>query len=282
MAVGYKKPYHSNMPNKEYWELRAKENLAECFGETAKVERYLKELYKSNLEYFIKEYKELMRPYIIEDEEIDFSKLNKAMTYDKKFQRKFARLNKEIASFAQALNEESQSRLLESLITAFEFNYNTIALQLGYDIARLDKKAVEAAVRTPFTKDGREFSERVWENISSMDNELRFCLANSIAKGQSIQKTTKEFVKIFGNTTYNSQRIIRTETMAVYAKSSVESYKQLGIEELEILAERASCKICASWDGTRIAVKDAEVGVNIPPAHPNCKCCVKPVVKWRD
>ena len=39
--VGYKGDYYPNMPNAEYWELRAKENLSKCFGETAKVEKYL-------------------------------------------------------------------------------------------------------------------------------------------------------------------------------------------------------------------------------------------------
>ena len=82
--VGYKGDYYPNMPNAEYWELRAKENLSKCFGTTAKVEKYLTNLYRRKLKEFIKDYNKLMEPYVV-DGEIDTARLNKALTYDRGF-----------------------------------------------------------------------------------------------------------------------------------------------------------------------------------------------------
>lgn len=278
--VGYKGDYYPNMPNAEYWELRAKENLSKCFGTTAKVEKYLTNLYRRKLKEFIKDYNKLMEPYVV-DGEVDTARLNKALTYDRGFQKKIKRFEKEIEQFAIAANAQSQSRIFTALKDAYKQNYDLIANQFGVSLSLLDKRAVEAAVRTPFTTDGREFSERVWQNVNSMHNELRQTLSESIAKGESIQKTTRKFKQIFGNTTYNTQRIIRTETLAIYAKSAVESYKDIGIDELEILSESNACAKCAEFSGKRVALRKAQVGVNIPPIHPNCKCCVKPIVERR-
>lgn len=79
-----------------------------------------------------------------------------------------------------------------------------------------------------------------------MNENLRAELSNSIARGESIQKSVKRFKDIFGNNTYKTARLIRTETLATYARSSIESYKEFGLEELEILAEADACSECAA------------------------------------
>lgn len=282
--AGYKFPYYSGQKSPEYWSHRAKENLAECFGTTEKVERYLKRLYEENLKKLCHSYNRLMKPFVI-DGEVDAGALAKAMEYDEEFRLAYKRINDEIALFADQVSEVSQNKILLGLETAYKNNiintFNDFKVSTD-SLALLDKRAIEIAVRTPFTKDSKEFSARIWGHNTQLAHDLRETLSNSIANGDSIQKTAKKFIDLYGNTVYNTERIIRTETLAVYAKSSVSSYKELGIEKLEVLSEHDTCDSCATNGQEVIPVRLAQAGVNIPPFHPNCKCCVKPIVEWED
>lgn len=71
---------------------------------------------------------------------------------------------------------------------------------------------------------------------------------------------------------------MRTETLAIHNRASLDSYKAVGLEYLEILPEADACEVCQSMAGKMIPVEGAEEGANIPPFHPFCKCCVMPVV----
>lgn len=66
--------------------------------------------------------------------------------------------------------------------------------------------------------------------------------------------------------------------MAIHTKASLAAYEASGIDKIEVLAEADACEDCSSFDGLKFSLSAAEVGVNIPPYHPNCKCCVAPVV----
>ena len=48
------------------------------------------------------------------------------------------------------------------------------------------------------------------------------------------------------------------------------SYKKLGIDEYYY--KGAGCPKCAIVNNQKFKLEEAEVGVNFPPMHPNCKC----------
>ena len=274
--------YYQGMKSRDYWKLRSKEKLSESFATAQEVEEYSQALYKKCLIDFCGKYNELVKPFV-KNGELDLGALARARLTDSSFAYKFARLQTEIDLFTSALGEEQVKKIGEMLEQVYKDNVIKTFADFhksadGMEI--LNQSAISRAVRTPFTADGREFSDRIWDNLNLMNGKLRATLAESIAKGESIQKTTRKFKDIFGNTTYNTERIIRTETMAAYSKASTNSYKELGVEELEVLAERDACPVCQNMARKKIKVREAETGVNIPPAHPFCKCCVAPVVKW--
>lgn len=263
--------YRYNMPHKEYWEQRARETLNESFSTMKDVDDYLYKVYKDGLEHFTKLYFELIKPYMLDNGELDVDAIQKELIYNKKFQRKKVELEKEITLFIKKVNPDAAERILNGLKKVYkntviktykDFNYST-------GMRLLNSYAIERAVKTPFTSDGREFSDRIWTNHERMNVKLRKELADSIAQGKSIQKTSREFKNIMNNTYYNSSRLIRTETIATYAKGSIDSYKDVGIKEVEILENSSgTCDICAKMNGTKVNINEAQVGINIPPYHP--------------
>lgn len=72
---------------------------------------------------------------------------------------------------------------------------------------------------------------------------------------------------------------MRTETLAIHNRASLDSYEKLGLRLLEILPEADACPVCQDWAGKKVPLEDAEEGANIPPFHPFCRCCVMPVIE---
>jgi len=67
--------------------------------------------------------------------------------------------------------------------------------------------------------------------------------------------------------------LAHTETTYFNGVANLEVYRDLGIEQVEILEtlDRHTCEICGALDGTVIPLSQYEPGVTVPPFHPNCR-----------
>lgn len=56
--------------------------------------------------------------------------------------------------------------------------------------------------------------------------------------------------------------------------AEIESYKEADIEKYVFLAtlDSKTCPICGNLDGKIFCVKDAKIGLNLPPMHKDCRC----------
>ena len=71
--------------------------------------------------------------------------------------------------------------------------------------------------------------------------------------------------------------VVRTEIAHIQTQAAQQRYKDYGIEEVEIWADEDErrCDVCGKLHRTKY-----KVGASIPiPAHPNCRCCIVPVIK---
>lgn len=272
-----RKGYYRNMPSKEYWQKRSQENLNEVFKRGRKLERIEKRFYRDELLRFVKAYKSMVEPFI-ENGKLNANKLHLERSTNPKFEAQLRRLEEQISGFRKLVGN-AQIRRMERLLGNIRLDtIKTICADLGKkpSIYLTNKTAIHNAIYTPWTKDGREFSERIWNNLDKMEKALRREMATSIAEGKSFQDTTRNFKKIFGNTTYNTQRLIRTETNAIYTQTAIDTYRDNNIADLEIIGD--GCDVCSKHK--YVKVSEAIVGVSVSPFHPNCKCCVAPIVKW--
>ena len=49
-------------------------------------------------------------------------------------------------------------------------------------------------------------------------------------------------------------------------------YLEKGIEYVEIIGDAACGGICLDYVGEAIPLREAELGDDLPPYHPNCAC----------
>lgn len=161
--------------------------------------------------------------------------------------------------------------------TAFEVQKG---VGLGWDITALNQKKLETLLSKPWTTDGRTFRDRCWLNKNDLVGSVSKSLTQGLLRGDSPAKITTAIQKQFGVHRYKAGRLVNTETTYFNAVATKESYKDLGVEMVEIIEtlDSHTCSICGGLDGKVIPVSQYEPGVTVPPFHPNCRGTTAPAI----
>lgn len=64
--------------------------------------------------------------------------------------------------------------------------------------------------------------------------------------------------------------------------SQLNSFKSLEVAKYEVVAalDEETCPICGNMDGCTFLLSEAQIGVNCPPFHNGCRCCIAPVTQF--
>ena len=151
-------------------------------------------------------------------------------------------------------------------------------LGLGWDMTALDQQKLETLISKPWTTDGRTFRDRCWVNKAELVNTINTQMVQGMLRGDSPEKTIQAIQKQFGVSRYKARRLVHTETSYFNACSTLQSYKDLDIERVEIIEtlDSRTCDTCGGLDGTVIPLAQYEPGVTVPPFHPNCRGTTAP------
>lgn len=161
--------------------------------------------------------------------------------------------------------------------TAFEVQKG---VGLGWDITGLDQKKLETLLSKPWTTDGRTFRDRCWIKKRELVDSIQKELTQGLLRGDSPQKITDAIQKKFKVARYQAGRLVNTETSYFNALATKETYKELGVKNVEILEtlDSLTCPICAGMDMKVIPLSEVEPGVTVPPFHPNCRGTTAPAI----
>lgn len=165
--------------------------------------------------------------------------------------------------------------------TAFEIQRG---VGFGWDITALDQKRLEVLLSKPWTGDKKTFRDRCWEQKAGLVSGVQTTLTQGLLRGDSVHKLTESIRGRFGVSRYQAGRLVRTETTYFNAQASRETYKDIGVEQVEILEtlDRHTCDLCGGLDGTIIPLSQYEPGVTVPPFHPNCRGTTCPHIDDKD
>jgi len=72
-----------------------------------------------------------------------------------------------------------------------------------------------------------------------------------------------------------ADRIVRTEAAHIETVSAQNRYRDAGIRQVKILVEADACDVCKEMKGKKYPI---EMASSLVPRHPNCKCCIVPVI----
>lgn len=140
---------------------------------------------------------------------------------------------------------------------------------------------VQEVLNSVWCADGKLWSSRIWDNKAKLVNRLEQGLIDCIARGVSKDTLVTQIKEDFNTGFFNADRIVRTELNYVQNACSMNRYKDAGITEYQFLAEidGRTSTICRSMNGKIFKMKDAVVGENVGPLHPNCRSTIIPIIK---
>ena len=252
------------MDNREYWIKRAsiKELLTE--KNIKKIERELK-----------KNYKEAIREI---KKELTYLKATGELTEWEQY-----RAEATIRSIEEILNDMATKE--KKLLT------DTLE-ELCKQVDEKDKKALEAELDVVFHKVNDELIKEVvktnWSGLLYLDRiderkyiltqKLKEVLTKGLIRGDSLQDMAKLLADEMNKDFKSAMRLVHTETAYVQVQTTLQRYKEAGLEEYEYLVcpNKDCCSDCKKFAGRTLKIDEAIPGVNLPPMHPHCHCDIMP------
>lgn len=189
---------------------------------------------------------------------------------------------------AYKVGSAAHYRLTDRLIDTYEQSYyrNIYDLQRRtetcFDFTKLADRDVQAAIATDWA--GSNYSDRIWKNTKKLAENLEEVITQGLMTGQSIRDMELALEAKVVSGRYNINRVIRTEVNHCCNQGTLMSYKAAGTLRYIYLAtlDMRTSSICRSLDKEVFFVSKAEVGVNFPPMHPNCRSTTVAYVDAKD
>lgn len=193
-------------------------------------------------------------------------------------------LQLQLANEIESLSAYKEQGLNKTLSDIYEEGYyrNIFDTQqingVGSAFAKIDKRKINQALSKPWTYDGKTFSDRIWQDKEKLKHSLEKTLTQSIIRGEAPLKTAKRIAQETNVELSSAKRLVLTESAAMSNKASMDSYKALGVDEIEFVSalDGRTCDICGAMDGKHFKTSEGVEGINLPPLHPNCRCTTVP------
>ena len=132
-----------------------------------------------------------------------------------------------------------------------------------------------------WTSDGKNWSDRVWANASGLEQRVMEALTDCFVRGLSVNKVVGAIDDEFKSGIYAAKRLIRTELARIQNRALLEEYIAHGVNYYKIVGtlDDRTCEVCSQQIGKIYNILEAVTGINLPPFHPNGRCCIVPVLK---
>lgn len=176
--------------------------------------------------------------------------------------------------------EKLGNKQIKLLSAAFETNffevYYSLALPGEPLFNTVDTEAVKQLLNAVWVADGKQWSQRVWDNTERLATTLNEELVHIVATGKKNSDLTKALQERFDVSYHRANTLVRTEVAHVQTEAAKQRYKDYGIEEVEVLVDEdeKTCDICKALIGKKWKITDTPP----LPAHPNERCCLVPVI----
>lgn len=159
--------------------------------------------------------------------------------------------------------------------TAYEIQKG---MHIGWNLSSLDKRKIDKVINSPWAADGKNFSERIWGNGTKLVGEMKQILTQNIILGESPQKAVDKLSKRMDVSKKAAGRLVMTEQAFFSSASQREAFKDLDVEEFEIVAtlDSHTTTICRNTDGKHFKMSQWEIGVTAPPFHVYCRSTTVP------
>lgn len=119
---------------------------------------------------------------------------------------------------------------------------------------------------------GATFSDRIWKDGEAMRGEIFKSLNRIYTDMTGYREERNRLMQKFNSHEYEAMRLLKTESARIRSDAELIAYKDHNATHYIYVAEEGACEVCAKLNGKAIKIKDGEIGISMPPLHPNCRC----------
>lgn len=186
-------------------------------------------------------------------------------------------MQERVNSLALSVANENQINMYDYLAKEYTDDYFRGVFRVqqgmgfGKDFISPNPKLIQNVIMRSYA--GSSFSKRIWKDVNKLGSTLKDTLTKGFIRGDSIDTMTKRLLERVEVSKSHAKMLIRTESARVCEEATKDAYKECGIEQYIYLAtlDRKTSLICQELDMKSFPLKDAKVGENYPPMHPNCR-----------
>jgi SPP1 gp7 family putative phage head morphogenesis protein len=162
----------------------------------------------------------------------------------------------------------------------YKNSYSAISLKGLEAFSTIDDAAIQQVLNAVWAADGKSWSNRVWDNLTLLQETLDEELIHCVVAGKKTTNLKHLLQDRFNVSYHRANTLVRTEIAHIQTEAARQRYMDYGIQQVEIWADadERRCPECG-----KLHQKKYPVGAHPPiPAHPNCRCCIVPVVDVDD
>lgn len=185
------------------------------------------------------------------------------------------------------LASKTENKIGDLLYNTYEEGYYKTVyneqqfLGISSSFSGLNAEVIEKAITTKYLTEN--YSTTIWQNTDRLMTTLTQEIPRGLVLGYNPNKLASQVIsKKVDKVAYNNTvRLIRTEYGKILNDATLDGYKQVNIDSYQILTalDARTCTDCGPLNETIVPIQDAEIGVNLPPFHPNCRCTTVPYFK---
>ena len=186
------------------------------------------------------------------------------------------KLQGQLAQELERLGNTQAKLLSKQFMKEWQHIYKAIALKDNLYFGEIDTQAAQQMINSIWCADGQTWSNRIWSNTNRLKEALNENLIYCVTTGKKPSELKNLLMDQFGVSFNRADTLVRTEMAHIQTEAAKARYRDAGITEVEILADKDErrCEVCGKLHQKRYSLNDA-----IPiPAHPKCRCCIIPVV----
>lgn len=260
-----------------YWEERNALTQQKLTDKSiAETEAQLKRYYKKSLEkvlgQFEKTYNHLFLS-IVEGKEPTPADLYKLDTY--------WQMQGQLQHELEKLGDKTIKVLTKDFIKQYGSIYEAVAIKGENTFNKVNTETARQMINQVWCADGKSWSQRVWTNTNMLREKLNDNLIYCVITGKKPTELKRMLIEDFNVDYRRADTLVRTEMAHIQTQAAKDRYTDYGIKEYEILldGDNDECDICKKASKEKHLMSEMIVGKNAPPFHPNCRCCVIPVVE---
>lgn len=255
-----------------YWAERMAKNQLKLSDKTVKaINKQLLNYYGRAMERVIRDFESVYNKILATQEEgktptpADLYKLDK-------YWEAQAQMRREL----QKLGDKEKQILSKVFETHFFEIYYSFAIPGAAAFNTIDTEVVQQLINGVWVADGKQWSQRVWENTERLAQTLNEELIHIVTTGKKDSDLKKVLVERFDVSYHRAQTLVRTEVAHIQTEAAKKRYQDYGIEYVEVLvdADERTCDLCKALIGKRWRTTETPP----LPVHPNERCCLVPVV----